>query len=399
MCWLALAVGLVFWTRGELSPTTISGQQSGQGGLTIALLYTLTWFEVSAVGALIAWHQARSPIGWLTLAASTLAALQSLSSGYASYAAMDHGLPAERVSAWFASWIGAPSLGFIVLILLVFPNGQFLFGWTRGVAWLGILSSLAQSLGFALQPGPLRALSTISNPVSAGPAELADLTHRLGTLGLALSMLAAAMLLWIRLRRATGKERQQLKWIVYAAALFTLGVAALGFAPVEWSAAAAGLFAVTGAGLTTAVGVAMLRYQLFDIDVLINRTLIYGSLIVTLTAAYATTIVLLQVLLSPFTRGSEIAIALSTLGVAALFGPALRRIRVAIDRRFYRSKYDAARTLEAFTMRLREEVDLDSLTTELLTIVQDTMQPTHMSLWLRQSAIEPRSVGSSPERQ
>jgi hypothetical protein len=216
-----------------------------------------------------------------------------------------------------------------------------------------------------------------------GAEQALVLARDIGTVGLVLSMLASAILLAVRLRRARGMERQQLKWIAYAAALFALGVGALSFAPSDWGALGAVLFALTGAGLTTAVGVAILRYRLFDVDVLINRTLVYGCLIVTLGAAYIVGVLLLQLLLSPVTRGSEIAVAGSTLAVAALFEPALRRIRAAIERRFYRGKYDAARTLEGFSVRLREDVDLDSLTADLLGVVQDTMEPTGVSLWVR----------------
>jgi hypothetical protein len=232
----------------------------------------------------------------------------------------------------------------------------------------------------------------------AGPVFV--LGRDLGTVGLVLSMVASAVLLALRLRRARGKERQQLKWIAYAAGVFALGVGALSFAGPAWTALAAVLFACTGAGLTTAVGVAILRYQLFDIDVLINRTLIYGCLIVILGAAYAGGVLTLQILLSPFTRGSDIAIAASSLGVAALFGPALRRIRDTIDRRFYRRKYDAARTVQALSGRLREDVDLDGLTADLLDIVQETMQPAQISLWVRPTWVvnAESTAESSPER-
>jgi hypothetical protein len=360
--------------------------QSGQGGLAIAIMYTLTWLEVSVVGALIAARQPTNPIGWLVEASSLLAALQGLANGYAAYAATGAGmgLPGRAALAWVGSWLGAFALGLVVVVLLVFPTGRFLFPWTRLVAWLAVVASVVQAVGFALQPGPLRGLPTIANPIPTGGAEQAvALARDVGTAGLVLSMVASAILLALRLRRARGKERQQLKWIAYAAALFALGVGALSFAPTDWRALGAVLFALTGAGLTSAVGVAILRYRLFDVDVLINRTLVYSCLTVTLGVAYVVGVLLLQLLLSPVTRGSEIAIAGSTLGVAALCGPALRRIRAAIDRRFYRRTYDAARTLEAFSVRLREDVDLDSLTADLLGVVQDTMQPTCVSLWVR----------------
>jgi hypothetical protein len=383
ICALFAGLGLLLWLRSPLSAVPMSGLQSGDGGMGIAVMYTLTWLEVSVVGALIASRQGSNPIGWLVEAASLLAAGQGLANGYAAYAAAG-GLPGRDAFAWFGSWLGTPALGLIVVVLLVFPTGRFLFGWTRQVAWLAAMASVLQALGFAFEPGPLRGLPSVINPIPVGDAGPVFVLGRdLGTAGLVFCMVASAVLLTIRLRRAGGKERQQLKWIAYAAGLFALGVGALSFAPPAWAAFGAGVFGFTGAGLTTAVGVAILRYQLFDIDVLINRTLVYGCLIVTLGAAYAGGVLLLQILLSPFTRGSDIAIAASSLGVAALFGPALRRIRDTIDRRFYRRKYDAVRTVEAFGSRLREDVDLDGLTADLLGIVQETMQPTQISLWVR----------------
>jgi hypothetical protein len=403
MCGVFAGLGLLLWLRSDHSPTSMSGLQTGQGGITIAVMYTLTWIEVSVVGALIASRQSSNPIGWLIQAASLLATVQGLANGYSANAAApgSGGLPGRDALAWLGSWVGAPALGLIVVVLLLFPTGRLQFRWTWLVAWLAATASVVQAVAFALAPGPLHGVPTITNPISTiGAGPLFVLGRDLGTAGLVLSMVASAVLLTIRLRRARGKERQQLKWIAYAAGLFAVGVGALSFAPAAWTALAAGLFALTGAGLTTAVGVAILRYQLFDIDVLINRTLIYGCLIVTLGAAYAGGVLLLQILLSPFTRGSDIAIAASSLGVAALFGPALRRIRDAIDRRFYRRKYDAARTLQAFSGRLREDVDLDGLTADLLDIVQETMQPTQISLWVRPTwVVTADSVGeAAPER-
>jgi hypothetical protein len=398
MCGVFSGLGLLLWLRSDHSPTAMSGLQTGQGGIAIAVMYTLTWIEVSVVGALIASRQSSNPIGWLILAASGLATLQGLANGYT---ANPGGLSGRDALAWLGSWVGAPALGLIVIVLLLFPTGRLQFRWTWLVTVLAATATVVQALAFALTPGPLRGFPTITNPISTGDSgPVLVLARDLGTAGLTLSMVASAVLLTVRLRRARGKERQQLKWIAYAACLFAVGVGALSFAPAPWSALASGLFALTGAGLTTAVGVAILRYQLFDIDVLINRTLIYGCLIVTLGAAYAGLVLLLQILLSPFTRGSDIAIAASSLGVAALFGPALRRIRDAVDRRFYRRKYDAARTLEAFSGRIRDDVDLDGLTADLLDIVQETMQPTQISLWVRPTwMVTADAIGeAAPER-
>jgi len=383
-CWVFLVCGLALWLTGDLSPTLSSGEQTGQGGLAIAIAYTLTWAEAAVVGVLIASRHPTNPIGWLTLVACALAGLQSAANGYVTHVDANGASPALEPVGWFASWIGALALGLIVIALLIFPDGHLPFRWTRPLVILAGVSSVAQAIGFALQPGPLRGLPTVDNPLTLGRLEpVVPLLAALAAGGLVLSMLAAACLLAIRLRRSRGKERQQLKWIAYAAVLFAIGVGALIMAPVEDKAFGSALFALTGAGLTTAIGIAILRYQLFDIDLLIKGTLVYGCLIVTLGLVYGAGILLLQVVLSPLTRGSEIAIAASTLAVAALFGPALRRIREAIDRRFYRRKYDAARTVEAFVAGARQKVDLDTLTAELLALVDDTVQPTRVSLWVK----------------
>jgi hypothetical protein len=206
---------------------------------------------------------------------------------------------------------------------------------------------------------------------------------------LGLCSLAAIVLLLRRLRQAHGLERQQLKWVVFAMAI----VAAANVADFAVRASGAPLLIVTGPGLTIAVGivpiamgVAIFRYQLFDIDRLISRTLVYVALTALLGLGYLLSVVLLQRLLNPVTRGSDLAVAGATLGLAALARPARGRIRAAVDRRFNRRRYDAARTIDAFSTRLREELDLAVLTADMCAVANDTMQPTHVSLWLRDEA-------------
>ena len=200
--------------------------------------------------------------------------------------------------------------------------------------------------------------------------------------------LAAASLL-LRLRRARGHERLQLKAFAYACAVMAAVVVANN---VLYRALGSGstadligsiAFSLPLFAIPATVGVAMLRHRLYEIDVVINRTLVYGTLSATLALSYAGGVVLLGQLFRPFTRGSELAIAGSTLAVAALFGPLRGRIQAAVDRRFYRHRYDAARTLQSFSSRLREQVDLDALEGELEAVVRETVAPAHVSLWLR----------------
>jgi hypothetical protein len=210
----------------------------------------------------------------------------------------------------------------------------------------------------------------------------------------------AAASLFVRLRRATGMERQQLKWLVYAAAGFALGVilvllsGGIG-APAWFGRMANAVFLVTSEGIIVAIGVAILRYRLYDIDLLINRTLVYGALTATLVALYFGGIVVLQRLFVLLTgERSTLAVVASTLLIAAMFNPLRRSIQSFIDRSFYRRKYDARKTLEAFSAKLRDATDLEALNDELVGVVRQTMRPTHVSLWLRPQA----DVGHSKEQ-
>jgi hypothetical protein len=204
-------------------------------------------------------------------------------------------------------------------------------------------------------------------------------------------MLCALAAPAVRLRRAGGVERQQLKWFVFAMGLLLLGLAAAaigeasGFQPlgnVGWSVFIGSLIL----GLPLAIAVAVLRHRLFDIDVVINRTLVYVALTAILAVAYLGCVLVFQAVLSPLTPDSGLAIAASTLAVAALFRPARARIQRAVDRRFYRRRYDAQQTLEAFSARLRDELDLDALSRELRGVVGETVQPAHVTVWLRRAS-------------
>jgi hypothetical protein len=196
-----------------------------------------------------------------------------------------------------------------------------------------------------------------------------------------LAIAAAAVNLLRRFRRSRGEERQQFKWFAASAGLLLL---ALPFSVLfNWSGAAGAIFGIALIALPVSVGIAILRYRLYELDVIIRRTLVYGVATAVLAGLYFGIVLLLQQVFSSFAGGSDLAVAVSTLAVAAMFGPARRRVQQAVDRRFYRRRYDAQRTLETFAARLRDEVDLDALGSELQTVVHDTMQPTNVSLWLR----------------
>jgi hypothetical protein len=248
-----------------------------------------------------------------------------------------------------------------------------------------------------LAPGRLGNLAGVRKPFGIEGAEwLTAGAYALLPL-LPLCMLASALSLVLRYRHSGGEERQQIKWIAFAASvvavLYAIAmIASFVFPEESWTTAGSVwwlnllMYAVIASFtlVPIAVGIAVLKYRLYEIDIIINRALVYGALTVTLVGVYVGTIVLLQGLLRAFTaQESQLGIVASTLAVAALFNPLRRRIQGFIDRRFYRRKYDAAKTLEAFSAKLRDETDLDALSDDLVGVVRETMQPVHVSLWLR----------------
>jgi hypothetical protein len=245
----------------------------------------------------------------------------------------------------------------------------------------------------ALKPGELgnrEIFESVPNPLGleivGSPVGQALGLAAFGVLNVCILLAAVSMI--VRFRRARGVERQQLKWFAVAAAL--LAAAFVVNFTYQFVPELKGLQLVTGLGafasVPLAVGIAILRHRLYDVDLLINRAVVYAFLSAGLALVYWASVVLLQQVLRPFTQGSELAIIGSTLAVAALFSPARQRIQTAVDQRFYRRKYDATKTLEAFSARLRQEVDLGNLSADALRVVHDTMQPTHVSLWLRRPA-------------
>jgi hypothetical protein len=294
-------------------------------------------------------------------------------------------LPGATFAAWYASWSWYPATTLaLVFTPLLFPTGRLLSPRWRPVAWLAGTATAAFTVLAALQAN----LGPVGDPLIANPIGVAGLENpEESTVGVALlglitlSAVVAFVSLVIRFRRSQGEERQQLKWFTYAGALVPLTW--LGDflpAPVDTIVSAAPIVF-----LPAAAGIAILRYRLYDIDRFINRTLVYGLLTMLLGAVYLVGVFGLGQLLNPVSGESALAVAASTLAVAALFQPARRRIQQAVDRRFNRRKYNTAKTIEAFSARLREQVDLDALSTEVLAVVDQTMEPTRVSLWLRPS--------------
>jgi hypothetical protein len=275
-----------------------------------------------------------------------------------------------------------------VFYILLFPTGRLPSRRWRWVAWLTMAFVVVGVILSAFSPGALMgALGPIRNPL--GTESFTNVYKALLYTISPLLFVAVALSVFMRLRYARGVERQQIKWLAYAAAAWALGIIlniiiATLDTPLWFERAALAYFTVAGEAVPIAIGIAILRYRLYDIDILINRTLVYGSLTATLVALYFGGILLLQTVFVLLTgEQSTLAVVASTLVIAALFTPLRRRIQSFIDRSFYRRKYDAAKTLEGFSMKLRDETDLDALSNDLVGVVRETMQPAHVSLWLR----------------
>src|SRR5215212_3135544 len=299
---------------------------------------------------------------------------------------------------WLCIWVWIVMFGLIVYLILLFPNGRLPSSRWRWFAWFSVALTLVAATLMAISPdAALDVLGSsdnvhISFPNPLGIEGLPNLYRPVQTLVLASGLVAAASVLVGR-RNTRGIERQQIKWLLCASAIFFVGNVLKNtvFSPlggVSWGLWAGYLLvAVGGLGGPIAIGIAILRYRLYEIDTLINRTLVYGSLTVTLVALYFCGIVALQRIFVLLTgEQSTLAVVASTLLIAALFTPLRRRIQSFIDRRFYRHKYDARKTLEAFSSKLRDETDLEALNNELVGVVRETMQPAHISLWLRAQA-------------
>jgi hypothetical protein len=349
---------------------------------------------VPIVGGLIASHRPANSYGWLWLSLAMSFALMQFGQTYAAYAlvAEPGSLPGPRtiITVLGQGWVAA--IVIVPFLFLLFPDGCLPTPGWRVVAWVIVLVGVPLLI-LAPFVSDEAGLAPVGNPfVIHGTAaeEISALIDPAITVIFAANVISVASLVF-RYHGASGIQRQQIKWFTYAAALngFLVAIDTLGlsdlllrypFGDALWSV----LGTVAFTSLYAAVGIAILKYRLYDIDILINRTLVYGSLTITLVALYLVGIVVLQRLFVILTgQHSTLAVVASTLLIAALFSPLRRRIQAFIDRRFYRSKYNARKTLEAFSLALRNETDLETLRDDLVGAVMQTMQPAHVSLWLR----------------
>jgi hypothetical protein len=392
LAWSVCALSLVLAALGLLF---LALNRSHPGGPTyeLALQYTVMVVAWSAVGVLIASRRPAHPIGWLFSALGLSSGVQLFCGEYAIYAlVVERGaLPGGQVSVWITCWLWVQTNVLVGFMTLLFPDGKLPSPRWRAIVWLNGVMAVAGSFTAAFLPGPSPFIEAIDNPF--GVEGLKDVKNLVDGVLEALSYgvlgVAGLVAIYVRYRRGLGAERQQIKWLVYAGTVLLTGTI-LSYAGPEslsgsWLRQVGFALQVIGlVGLPVAIGIAIFRYRLFEIDLLINRTLVYGSLTVTLVALYFGGIVVLQRLFVLLTgQQSTLAVVASTLLIAALFTPLRRRLQSFIDRRFYRSKYDARKTLEAFSAKLRDETNLEALNEELVGAVRETVQPAHVSIWLR----------------
>jgi len=355
---------------------------------------TLIGPTFATLGALIVSRRPGNIIGWLFLVPSVGAGIQFFSGQYATVALqVPSRLPAGAYAAWLSTVMQTSSLFAALFLLMLFPTGRLTSRRWRPVAWAAGLA-IALSVGsLALAPGPIQDFAPVQNPFGVEAAAL-DLPRVVGGLMAVACFIAAIVSLILRFHGSRGEERLQLKWFVYAA---TLGVTAI-LSGTFFDLPAVGkqadavfetlVWTLGPLSLPVSAGVAILKYRLYDIDLIIRKTAIYGALTLSLALVYFGGVAGSQRLLSPLLgEGNQLAIVASTLAIAALFVPLRRRIQATIDRRFYRQRYDAVKTLEGFGDRLRNRTNLDALEADLLSVVHETVRPSYASLWLR----EPKS--------
>ncbi len=353
-------------------------------------LTTTIPFAVSlTIGGLIATKRPYNPVGWLWIAFGyVFGCFLSLMTQYAYYGLLisPQVLPLAYLSSRLADISWALGISILTFLLLLFPNGQFLSPRWQTVARLILIDDITGIIIHWFSPVKSGSVP-VDNPYALQGVlgEVAKITENVTILILMVSLFVGVLSVLIRFRRSAGVERQQIKWFAYGATLFgvLLMISMLAF---QNPGILQDLFdAVTLSALPVTIAIAILRHRLFDIDIIIRRTLVYGALTATLVLVYFGSVLVLQDIFQAITgqHQSSVATVISTLGIAALFTPLRQRLQRDIDRRFYRRKYDAQRTLEAFAARARDEVELEQLTGSLLSVVGETLQPEHASLWLR----------------
>jgi hypothetical protein len=385
---IALAATVfAFVDDGTRLPPPDSGEVTGPATLTFAVMIA----AFAALGAVLASRRPRNPIGWILCASPLCLAFTELARNWYVHTliAEPGSLPLASGLMWAANWSWIPGfMPLLTLLLLLFPDGRPPSRRWRPVGWLAGLAMALLIVGYAFAPGRLEDYPRVDNPVGLGGAagDALEVFQFIGFPLFALAAIASMASLVVRFRRSHGVERQQLKWMAAASALVVAAWLVNAFFDQVIGEDVSLILPLALLALPAAATTAILRYRLYDLGLVVNRTLVYGALTATLAGAYIGTVLLLQLALEPLTSDSGLAIAGSTLAVAALFRPLRGRIQELVDRRFYRRRYDAARTVEGFSARLRDQVELEALSAELRGVVGQTVQPAHVSLWLRPEA-------------
>jgi hypothetical protein len=370
----------------------MNGRPFVLGDALFLLMTALAVAGISVVGSLIVRREPRNLVGWVLLGSSLGLAGQSAAFDYISLSRdrFDLGLPATIPVAWVDNWLMIPSLiGLVILVPLLFPTGKLPSPRWRPVGVFAGIGITMVTIGSAVAPGPMQA-GGIDNPLAVRlPHPLLDIVSAIdGVSGIALFLFAAVAVI-VRYRRGSPLERLQLRWFAYPA---TLGIVGIGLSNIVTAGVLGDALWIGGllciAAIPFAIGIAILRHGLFDIDLVIKRTIGYGVLTVLLGSVEVAGVLLLQELLASVTSDQTFAVAATTLGVAALFSPARRRIQAWVDRRFDRSRYDAARIVDGFGARLRGRVDLDDVRLELAAVAQVALRPTSVSIWMRSGTQE-----------
>ena len=398
--WLAWSLyGLVLCLSTIWSGVGLLSQDGSRSALYLvgeALISLVAPLVFAIVAALIVSRQPRNTIGWLLMVPVGLYVVGAPLATYIESLAPSSPAPTAPLLliVWFNTWNWLLLIIPLLYIPLLFPSGR---PPTPRWRWVGVavivwatlfvlLATLVQQINAGTTPNLV-----YDNPIGILSDDMAEPLVGLWIAGLVALVVVCAVALFVRYRRASDTEREQIKWLLYASAVF-LVVYVGGFVSGLGGTASIGgyiwgvFFGLSVITLPAAIGIAILRYRLYDIDVVINRTLVYGSLTAMLAVVYLGGVATTQAVFRALTgqvQQPQLAVVVSTLAIAALFNPLRRRIQSFIDRRFYRSKYDAAKTLEAFSTRLRDETDLDALSVDLVGVVRETMQPAHVSLWLR----------------
>jgi len=365
-----------------------------------AVPFLLALVSAPTVGAVLATRRPRHPVGWLLLSLGVSIGLSGFLDGYAPYGllARPGSLPAARWPAIYSPAVTVAGIACLAFMLLLTPTGSLPSPRWRWWARVTAAAPVIFVVALTLEPEPLDpAYQSVTNPLGLQALQLPIAITDVVASGITVAaVVVGALSLGVRFRRARGIERQQLRWVALAALLVTMTILVV----LAGMALGNPLLIIWGAGvsfaiLPLAIGAAILRYRLYDLDRIISRTLAYGLLTLLLGGGYAVVVLGLGQLLG---RDSSLVVAAATLAVAAAFQPARRRVQQVVDRRFNRRRYDAAHTIAAFSARLRDQVDLDTLTAELLAVVDQTTQPTQASLWLRPQAHPRPSVGPSVTR-